>query len=219
MSMKPCAPFGCASHRGCHTVLSVRCARIWMRPSAIAPRSRRTTVKAAMSGPVTVSTGRWNCTSGRIAKPARSAARCAPSASVTENAARCTPAWPDSAASNSMPERRVGGLEQHLHIAAAEHAGDVAGAGRRAVGVDLHRHRRRRKARAGERAARRLRIADEMADMVEKDLIRRPAAGGRLLLPMQRFSATPAPSCRGCFPAGSVSIWRSGIRTRNEEWA
>ena len=38
-------------------------------------------------------------------------------------------------------ERRVGGLEQHLDIAAAEHGGDVAGAGRRAVGIGLHRLR------------------------------------------------------------------------------
>ena len=38
-------------------------------------------------------------------------------------------------------ERRVGGLEQHLDIAAAEHRGDVAGSGRRAVGIALHRLR------------------------------------------------------------------------------
>ena len=48
-----------------------------MRPSAIAPRSSRTTVKAATPGPVAVSTGRWNCTSGRMAKPASVSRRCA----------------------------------------------------------------------------------------------------------------------------------------------
>ncbi len=40
-----------------------------------------------------------------------------------------------------------------------------------AVRRDLHRHRRRRKARARERRGRRLRVADEMPDMVEKNLL------------------------------------------------
>ncbi len=43
-------------------------------------------------------------------------------------------------------ERGVCGLEQHLDITALEHGADIAGAGRSAVGRDLHRQRRRRKA-------------------------------------------------------------------------
>ena len=66
-------------------------------------------------------------------------------------------------------ERRVGGLEQHLDVAAREHRGDVAGAGRRAVGIGLHRHRRRRETGARQRRARRLRVGDEMADVIEED--------------------------------------------------
>ena len=53
-STSPSAPLRCVSQRGCHTVSSVRWASIWMRPSAIAPRSSRTTVKAATPGPVAV---------------------------------------------------------------------------------------------------------------------------------------------------------------------
>ena len=106
-------------------------------------------------------------------------------------------------------ERRVGGLEQHLDIAAAEHRGDVAGAGRRAVGIVLHRHRRRRKARARQRPARGLGVADEMADVIEKDLARQPAVGGPFLCSMRDWRSPPAPSCRGCFPGRSVSIWKT----------
>ena len=66
-------------------------------------------------------------------------------------------------------ERRVGGLEQNLDIAAAEHGGDVAGAGRRAVGIGLHRLGRRREARPRQRPAGGSRVADEMPDVVEKN--------------------------------------------------
>ena len=68
-------------------------------------------------------------------------------------------------------ERRVGGLEQHLDVAARHHRADIAGAGRAAVGRDLHRYRRRRKAGARERRACGLLVAHEMADMVEKNLV------------------------------------------------
>ena len=68
-------------------------------------------------------------------------------------------------------ERRVGGLEQHLHVAARHHRADIAGPGRAAVGGDLDGYRRRRKAGALERRRRGLRVAHEMADMVEKNLI------------------------------------------------
>ncbi len=72
-------------------------------------------------------------------------------------------------------ERRVGGLEQHLDVAAREHRRDVAGAGElrrsaRRIGIDLHGQRRRCEARAHERLRRGLRIAHEMADVVEEDL-------------------------------------------------
>ena len=66
-------------------------------------------------------------------------------------------------------ERRVGGLEQHLDVAAREHPGDVSGAGRRAVGIGLHRDRRRREAGARQRRAGLLRIADKMPDVIEED--------------------------------------------------
>ena len=66
-------------------------------------------------------------------------------------------------------EQRVGGLEQHLDIAAAEHGGDVAGSGRRAVGIGLHRRRGRREPRPRQCAARGSLVADEMPHMVEKD--------------------------------------------------
>ncbi len=67
-------------------------------------------------------------------------------------------------------ERRIGGLEQDLHVAARQHRADIAGAGRPAVRRDLHRNRGRREARADKHRARDLRVADEMADMVEKYL-------------------------------------------------
>ena len=73
------------------------------------------------------------------------------------------------------PERRVGGLEQHLQVAAREHRRDVAGAGelRRPavrVGIDLHGQRCRREAGARERLRGGLRVAHEMADMIEENL-------------------------------------------------
>ena len=68
-------------------------------------------------------------------------------------------------------KRRVSGLEQHLDITARQHGADIAGAGRPAVRRDLHRDRRRRKAGARKRGSRHLRITNEMADMVEKNLI------------------------------------------------
>ena len=72
-------------------------------------------------------------------------------------------------------ERRVGGLEQELDIAAREHGGHVAGAGdlRRAacrIGVDLNRNRRGREPRTRQRLRRRFRVAYEMGDMVEENL-------------------------------------------------
>ena len=73
-------------------------------------------------------------------------------------------------------ERRVRGLEQHLDIAAREHGGDIAGAGtlRRAagrIGINLNGDGRGGEARPRERAARRIGIAYEMADMVEENLV------------------------------------------------
>jgi hypothetical protein len=75
-------------------------------------------------------------------------------------------------------ERRIGGLEQRLDIAASQHRRDVAGAGGTlaavGAGVDLNGNRCRSKAHARERAARRLGIPHEMSDVVEEDL---PAHG------------------------------------------
>jgi hypothetical protein len=68
-------------------------------------------------------------------------------------------------------EGRVCSLEQHLDIPARQHRADVAGAGRPAVGRDLHRLRRRRKTRARKRCARRLRVAHEMADVIEENFL------------------------------------------------
>ena len=72
-------------------------------------------------------------------------------------------------------ERRVGSLEQHLDITAREHRRHVAGSGRtqRAIGTgsDLNGDRRRGKTCARERAARGLRLADEMADVIEENLV------------------------------------------------
>src|SRR5262245_52498004 len=68
-------------------------------------------------------------------------------------------------------ERGLRGLEQDLDVAAPHHGTDVADAGRGAVGVDLNRDRRRRKAGTHKRAARRVPVRHEMADVVEKDLV------------------------------------------------
>jgi hypothetical protein len=72
-------------------------------------------------------------------------------------------------------ERRVGGLEQHFDVTAREHRRHVAGAGRtqRAIGIgsDLNGNRRRGKACARERAARRLRLAHEMGNVIEENLL------------------------------------------------
>ena len=76
-------------------------------------------------------------------------------------------------------ERGVRGLEQHLDIAAREHRADIAGAGRPAVGRDLHRLRRRRKSGAHQRRGRSLRVAHEMADVIEKNLIAERAVDDR----------------------------------------
>ena len=88
------------------------------------------------------------------------------------------------------PERRVGGLEQDLDIAAGEHGGDVAGSGRRAVGIGLHRLRGRREARPRQRAACGSLIADEMPDVVEK--ISPPTGSWRSISgPDARFAVNP----------------------------
>jgi hypothetical protein len=67
-------------------------------------------------------------------------------------------------------QRRIGGFEQHLDIAARKHGGDVAGPGRAhpacGIGADLDRDRRRRKAAARKSAARRLGVMNEMGDMI-----------------------------------------------------
>jgi hypothetical protein len=72
-------------------------------------------------------------------------------------------------------ERRIGGLEQHFDVAAREHGRHVAGAGgaRRALGFGNHLNGNwcRSKSGARERAARGVRIAHEMADMVEENLV------------------------------------------------
>ena len=101
-------------------------------------------------------------------------------------------------------ERRVGGLEQHLDIAACEHGGDVAGAGRlrraaRGIGIDLDRHRRGRKAGACERACGGFRIAHEMADMVEENLV----GDGELAVRLRPFALN-----HGALPAGG-RLWPS----------
>src|SRR5439155_23601225 len=67
-------------------------------------------------------------------------------------------------------------LEQRLDIAARQHGGDVAGAGRlrrtaRGVRIELDGFRRRCESGPRQRAARGLRVAHEMADMVEKNLV------------------------------------------------
>ena len=67
-------------------------------------------------------------------------------------------------------QRRIGGLEQHLDIAARKHRGDVAGSGRAhaadRIGADLDRDRRRRKAAARKGAARRFGVMNEMGEMI-----------------------------------------------------
>ena len=67
-------------------------------------------------------------------------------------------------------QRRIGGLEQHLDIAARKHGGDVAGSGRAhaacGIGADLDRDRRRRKAAARKGAARRFGVMNEMGEMI-----------------------------------------------------
>src|SRR4029077_5956601 len=123
----------------------------------------------------------------------------------------------------------VGSLEQHFEIPAVEHRGDVAGAGRARrpagrVGVDMHRDRRRGKARACERLARRLRIGDEMPDMIEKNFIahRQPAIDHFARSAVRRVSASRLSAARsillvedsgrrstrktkrGCWEAGGV---------------
>ena len=72
-------------------------------------------------------------------------------------------------------ERGVRGVKQRFDIAPCKHGRGVAGAGEpwRAVGcgIDLNGDRRRGEAGADERAGRRFRIAYEMADMVEENLV------------------------------------------------
>src|SRR5262249_20136591 len=68
-------------------------------------------------------------------------------------------------------EWRRGGLEPHLDVAAREHGAAIAGASRRAVRIGLHRTRRRCKAAARERAARRIAVRDEVADVIEENLL------------------------------------------------
>ena len=67
-------------------------------------------------------------------------------------------------------QRRIGGLEQHLDIAARKHGGDIAGSGRAhaacGIGADLDRDRRRRKAAARKSAARRFGVMNEMGEMI-----------------------------------------------------
>jgi hypothetical protein len=67
-------------------------------------------------------------------------------------------------------QRRIGGLEQHLDVAARKHRGDVAGSSRAhpagGIGADLDRDRRRRKTAARKSAARRLGVMDEMGEMI-----------------------------------------------------
>ena len=101
----------------------------------IAPRSNRTTVNAATSGPATVSTGRWNCTSGRMAKPASVRPPVLALGVGNRERGEMHPGMTRQRQIELAAERRIGGLEQHLDIAAAEHRGDVAGSGRRAVGI------------------------------------------------------------------------------------
>ena len=101
-------------------------------------------------------------------------------------------------------ERRLGGLEQYLHVAAPEHHRHVAGAGelRRAAGwirMRLNRQRRGREPGLHERAAGRFRFAHEMREMVEEDFSaqRKLAVGfgcvsrGRSPWPASQLSARP----------------------------
>ena len=180
--------------------------QIWMRPSAIAPRSSRTTVKAAMSGPAhgfdrTLKLHQRPHGKARLGQP--------PVRALGVGDRECGEMHAGMAGQRRIelaPERRVGGLEQHLDIAAAEHGGDVAGAGRRAVGVGLHRHRRRRKARARQRRGWPPADRGRNGRRGRERFRRQPAAGGRLLLPMRDLQPRPAPSCRGCLSGRSVSI-------------
>src|SRR5262249_9982743 len=72
-------------------------------------------------------------------------------------------------------ERRGRGRDMYLEMTAREHRRYVASAGRTRrvvrIGSDLNGNRRRGEARARERAARGLRIAHEMADMIEENLL------------------------------------------------
>ena len=85
-------------------------------------------------GPASVSTGRCMSTSGRMRKAGSAEPRDAPCRHRRprrpRDARRHSAPWRRS---NSCRKRRVGGLEQHLHIAARQHGADIAGAGRRAV--------------------------------------------------------------------------------------
>ena len=67
-------------------------------------------------------------------------------------------------------QRRIGGLEQHLDIAARKHGGDIAGSGRAhaagGIGADLDRDRRRREAATRKSAARRFGVVNEMGEMI-----------------------------------------------------
>ncbi len=102
-------------------------------------------------------------------------------------------------------ERRVRGSEQDLDIAAREHGGDIAGAGRlrgatAGIGIDLDRDRGRGKARTRKRARGGVGIGHEVRDMVEEDL-----AGERKLsigLRLSAVSQTAAP----WFPRGKSRI-------------
>src|SRR5262249_28600901 len=78
-------------------------------------------------------------------------------------------------------KRRIRIFEQHFHIAACKHCGDVAESGgneapRGRIFIGLDRHRRRCEAGAQQCAACSLRVAHEVSDVIEKNLI----AGGKL---------------------------------------
>jgi hypothetical protein len=92
---------------------------------------------------------------------------------ATAKAARWTPAGRASTLSSTRAERCAGGLERWFDVAVREHLRHVAGAGGRLAavgrGIDLNGHWRRGNARAREQAARRIRIAHEVADMVVED--------------------------------------------------
>ncbi len=166
-----------------------------MRPSGISPGSRRASVKRGSSCRTAGIDGTLHFDERLQAKPLPGEPMVGCSGIGDGEGGEVNAGIARQAGIELTAQRRVGSPEQRFDIAAREHRGHIARAGkaRRAsvgIGIDLDRDRSGRETCTHEGAGRSLRIGHEMTDVVEENLLadRKLAIRFELL----RF---PSPNC------------------------